>query len=293
MSWLLFLDESGYDHKTTPYEVRGGICLHASRLWPFVQAMHRLELECFGCRLSLYGKELKGSTLLDKKRIKFACQQETMEDESRRKNARSFLTKGLEKKKPNLEEFSAYGQSCLEMARGVMQLLYDSEAVIFAAAIPRNTVKPPTIQAEEYLRKDQVFLFERFFYFLEEKKDHGLIVFDETDKTSDQQFVERIERYFTKTANGRYRTSWIVPAPFFVSSDMALPIQAADICIYCINWGFRIPSMQATSRPEISAEFGPWLHKLQYHGKGRHDNEVYDLYGIFYVPNPYQSKFAQ
>ena len=29
MSWLLFLDESGHDHRNMPYEVRGGIALHA------------------------------------------------------------------------------------------------------------------------------------------------------------------------------------------------------------------------------------------------------------------------
>lgn len=32
MSWFLFLDESGHDHKTMPYEVRGGIALHAGAL---------------------------------------------------------------------------------------------------------------------------------------------------------------------------------------------------------------------------------------------------------------------
>ena len=27
MAWLLFLDESGHDHKQMPYEVRGGVAL--------------------------------------------------------------------------------------------------------------------------------------------------------------------------------------------------------------------------------------------------------------------------
>jgi hypothetical protein len=62
MSWLLFLDESGHDHKSMPYEVRGGIAIHARRLWPFIQGMQRLELESFGSPLGLYKKELKGST---------------------------------------------------------------------------------------------------------------------------------------------------------------------------------------------------------------------------------------
>ena len=66
MAWLLFLDESGHDHKQMPYEVRGGITLQDSQLWPFAQAMLRLERDAFGCSLAEYRKELKGSTLLDR-----------------------------------------------------------------------------------------------------------------------------------------------------------------------------------------------------------------------------------
>src|SRR5665213_748089 len=52
MSWLLFMDESGHDHKQMPYEVRGGIGLHAGEVWPFVQDFQRLELACYGVELS-------------------------------------------------------------------------------------------------------------------------------------------------------------------------------------------------------------------------------------------------
>ena len=67
MSWLFFLDESGHDHKQLPFEVRGGVAIHVSQLWPFIRAVQKLELDCFGCQLSLYKKEIKGSTLLDRK----------------------------------------------------------------------------------------------------------------------------------------------------------------------------------------------------------------------------------
>ncbi len=30
MAWLLFLDESGHDHKQMPYEVRGGVAIQDS-----------------------------------------------------------------------------------------------------------------------------------------------------------------------------------------------------------------------------------------------------------------------
>lgn len=295
MSWLLFLDESGHDHRNMPYEVRGGIALHASQLWPFVQAVGRLELDCFGTELRQFGKELKGSKLLDKDRYAWAAQSDLMPPEARRKHSRSFFTKGLEKKPPTSEEFTAYGQASLDMARGVFQLLREHEAVLFAAAIPRNVARPDTNTAAEFLRKDQVFLFERFFYFLEGQKEHGLLVLDEVDKAADRRFVARVESYFTKTQTGRYRTQWIVPAPLFVSSEMTLPVQAADLAIYCINWGFRLPGigMNAPARSEIASEFGPWLQRLQFCGEGYRDGEVFRCYGIVYVPDPYSPRAAQ
>ncbi len=133
-----------------------------------------------------------------------------MEPDSRRKHCRGFLTKGLEKKPPTREEFTAYGQACLEMARGIFQLLMQHHAQLFAAVIP-PVPRPPNARHEDYLRKDHVLLLERFFYFLEGKKEHGLLVVDEVEKVADRKFIKQLEAYFTKTATGRYRTQWIVP----------------------------------------------------------------------------------
>lgn len=58
MSWLLFLDESGHDHQTMPYEVRGGIALHAGEVWSFVQDVQRLELASFGTELHQFRMEM-------------------------------------------------------------------------------------------------------------------------------------------------------------------------------------------------------------------------------------------
>jgi hypothetical protein len=66
MAWLLFLDESGHDHKQMPNEVRGGIALQDGQLWPFTRDVQKLERFAFGCALHEFQKELKGSNLLDK-----------------------------------------------------------------------------------------------------------------------------------------------------------------------------------------------------------------------------------
>ena len=250
MTWLLFIDESGHDHRTTPYEVRGGGAIHVSSLWLFVQAMRRLELDCFGCQLHEYKKEIKGSTLLSKKRYKFAGQGELLPDGDRRKLCRSFLTKGDKTKNrtPSRDEFTAYGQACLLMAQETVKLLQEHEAILLASAIPQSVAKPPAYQFDDYLRKDN---------------------------------------------EGQSRTEWIVPTPFFVSSDMTYAIQAADVCIYCVNWGFRLPQrgMDAERRNEIVKMFGADLANLQFRGTPRErDGHTFEPYGIVYVPDPYEAR---
>lgn len=294
MAWLFFIDESGHDHKNTPYEVRGGFAIHVGRLWPFVQDMQRLEADCFGTRLQAYGKEIKGSTLVDRKRFRFARQGDPFPDGERRRLCRSLLDKGRRRTGQRREEFTAYGQSCLRMAQESFGLLKRHGAVVIASAIPRGTAKPRGYRLDSYLRKDVVFFLERFCYFLEGKREHGVLVMDETDKREDRRLVASMEAYFTKTLTGRHRTAWIVPSPFFVSSDMTSAIQAADLCIYCINWGFRLPSrgMNAEHRDEIAKLFGEDLDDLQFRGQGYRDGRVFDTYGIAYVPDPYETRAA-
>src|SRR5690606_13508531 len=157
-----------------------------------------LEFASFGTALHQFRKELKGCKLLARDRFKWAAQDEVMLDEERRKHCRGFLTKGLERKAPTRSEFTAYGQACLAMARGILQLLRDHEARLFAAAIPCGVKAAQGTEPQEYLRKDQVFLLQRFFDFLEGEKAHGLLVMDEQDDASDRKFVRRLEAYFSR-----------------------------------------------------------------------------------------------
>jgi hypothetical protein len=290
MSYHLFLDESGHDHRNCPYEVRGGIALHISKLWSFIQSMKALEIRCFGDALHKFGLEIKGERLLKKKRFRIAAQLPEIDESSRRKLTLSFLNKGASGQAQSKAEFTAYSQSCLCLAQGVFELLSNHGVKIFAAVIPLAVKKPSIGVPEDFLRKDQVFLFERFFHFLEKEQEHGLIVMDETDKSADREFVAKMHNYFTNTQTGRYRASLIVPYPVFVNSDMAYPVQAADICIYCINWGFRLTNagMVSECRQEIQDRFFPWLQKMQFHGERRDGDKIWPLHGIVCVQNPYE-----
>lgn len=244
-------------------------------------------MTAFGCSLQEFQKELKGSTLLDRKRFRFANQAEPMPTAERQRLARSFLMKGFQKSTPTSAEFCAYGQACIEMARGVFQLLRDHGAVLFASITPRDATRVVG-PVDQLLRKDHVFLLERYFYFLAEQQQCGLLVMDAAEKQLDTKLVRQLEAYYSRTNIGRLRTQWIVPTPFFVSSDMAYPIQAADLCIYCLNWAFRLPSqgMNEPIRQEIHDEFADWLFNLQFRGQGHKEGNVFEVWGICFVPNP-------
>lgn len=288
MSLLLFLDESGHDHRTLPYEVHGGFALHSNKLWPFVQSLTNLEQVCFGDALSRFRTEIKGSKLLDKDRFRFAAQVPPMEDSERRRLCLGFLNKGLRKQSPTFAEFAAYGQACLQMVRGIFDLLSQHEAQIFASIVPRKLAPPQ--EREDILRKDIVFLLERYFYLLEYRQEAGLLVLDESEKMEDRRFVRRLERYFRETQTGRYRSARIVPSPFFVASDMAYPVQVADVIVYTVNTGVRLPKMMEPVRKEIADEFAPLIERLQWRGDGYRDGEAFKTQGLVYVPDLYTAR---
>ena len=287
VSWLLFLDESGHDHRTMPYEVHGGFAIHASQLWGFISAMRMLEQSTFGAYLHQYGSELKGSRLLNKDRFKWERQGSRMNEALRRKHALNFLNSGKQRRMPRRDEFTAYGQACIRMAEGVIQLLEIHEARLFAAMIPH--LPKPTTVPEELLRKDLVFLLERYFYFLESQQEMGLLVMDGSEKKADRKLVRRLERYFTQTMRGRQRTRWIVPVPMFVESDITYGVQVADLCIYCLNWGWRLQGMDQRTRPEIEP-FVWLLERIIWRGSGRREGRAFTTYGTVYVPDPYESR---
>ena len=246
-----------------------------------------MEQSIFGTYLHQYGSELKGCKLLNRCRFKWEAQGPRMDNAERRKHALNFLSSGAQGRKPRKDEFTAYGQASIAMAEGVIQLLEGHGAKVFAAVIPRLP-KPKTVP-EHFLRKDLVFLLERYFYFVESQQEMGLLVMDGSEKKADRKLVRRLEQYFTQTVPGRQRTQWIVPVPVFVESDMTYGVQVADSCIYCVNWGWRLPEMTGPTRPEIEP-FVWLLEKVVWHGEGSREGKGFKTYGTVYVPDPYEAR---
>ncbi len=270
-----------------PYEVRGGIALRASRLWSFIQSVRSLEQAVFGAHLNEYGSEIKGSKLLQRERFEWAKQSRPMDSQARRKHALNFLNASAQGRIPRRDEFTAYGQACLAFVDGLIDLLSEHGARLFAAMIP-PVARPPGITSD-LPRKDIVFLMERYYYFLDAQDETGLLVMDRTEKPSDREFAGRMERYFTDTRRGIQRAQRVVPAPFFVESDMAYGVQVADVCIYVVNWGRRFGAMDGPVREEIR-DYANLLERIEWHATISRDDETFRTHSVFFVPDPYEAR---
>lgn len=74
---------------------------------------------------------------------------------------------------------------------------------------------------------------------------------------------------------------------------MTYPVQVADVCIYCVNWAFRIPArgMDAPVRQEIADQFAGYLGTLQHRAVLElNSGEKITAFSIAYVPDPYTAR---
>lgn len=111
-------------------------------------------------------------------------------------------------------QLTAFGQANLAFVSRVLELCAQHQARVFAAIVDREAPRP---QGKGFLRKDYSYLFERFYYFLEEQSGlpQGLLIFDELEKSRSRILLDQIGRYFQHTAKGRIRSSRILPEPLF------------------------------------------------------------------------------
>jgi hypothetical protein len=287
---LLFVDESGQDHGEMPYEVLAGIAVEQVHLWNLVKAIRAAEKEHFGDYLrNLRVTELKAKKLLKRKRFRLANQRIDIPVEELPALAHAALIKGVAAKEAGRDssdvtarELTGYSRSVLRFVDSVLDIAAGFDVKVFASVVDTDAVESET----DVLRKDVVYLFERYFYML---KDHcpdrrGLVVFDELEKSKAKHLIQRMAAYFLGTKTGRFRSSLIVPEPFFVHSDLTTGVFVADLTAYILGWGWRLSRMPQPCRDELKP-YARKLHDLQYHGrKPKQDGTGHwQLHGIVYL----------
>ncbi len=269
MAYLLFMDESGSDHQESPYEVLAGFAVEDSSAWRLITAIRKTEEELFGRRLSAGTSELKGKELLKRKTFRLASQMESINAAECRDLAAALLNEGdnasREGRSANVtkRQLTAFGQAKLAFVSRVLELCAQHQARVFASIVDREAPRP---QGMGFLRKDYSYLFEKFYYFLEEQSGppQGLLIFDELEKSRSRILLDQIGRYFQHTAKGRIRASRILPEPFFVHSDLTSLVQIADLIAYLIVWGIRFSKrMNRPARQELE-QFADAVMALRY-----------------------------
>ena len=286
---LMFIDESGHDRREMPCEVLAGVAIAEDNLWNLVKAVRSAEKDHFGDYLrNLRLGEVKAKALLKRKRFKSAERPVVIEEAELVPLAYRALSKGMVASKEGRSESGAterelvaYSRSVLRFVDEVLDIAARHSVQVFAAVVSSEAIRPEA----DVLRKDYVYLFERYFYFLETlpPRERGLIVFDELERSQAHLLVQQMAAYFLGTKTGRYRSSRVVPEPFFVHSELTTGIFLADLAAYVLGWGWRLNRMAEPARVELRG-YADKLHDMQFQGqKAGPGEKAIDLYGLVYL----------
>ncbi len=287
---LLFVDESGHDRHEMPCEVLAGVAIDEQNLWNLVKAVRAAEKDLFGDYLrNLRVTEMKARKLLKRKRFRSAGRSVDIAQSDLAPLAYNALSKGAtaaaagrDRSGATERELVAYSRQVLAYVDEVIDIAARHGARVIASVVDKDAPRANP----DLLRKDYVYLFERYFYLLEglSPRERGLVVFDELEKTKAKILIQQMSAYFLGTRTGRYRSSRIVPEPFFVHSELTTGVFLADVTAYVLGWGWRTEAMNQPVRDELRAYAGK-LQDMQLVGeKPRSDGSGHwRLLGIRYL----------
>ena len=246
MAHILFVDESGLDHQDSPCEVLAGVSVEDQDLWNLIKALHEAEERHFGARYTKGPQELKAKKILKRKTFRLAEQLPPIPAPERRLAALRCLQDGG---RAGMMEITALAQAKLAYVEELLNICGRFRCKAFASIVHKDSPKP----SPHHLRKDYAYLFERFFYFLEDYSPSGMgiVTFDELERVRSHILIEQMDRYFSNTARGQWRAGRIIPEPFFVHSDLTTGVQLADLVAYLVAWGFRTRDMAEPHRSEL------------------------------------------
>jgi hypothetical protein len=259
MAFFLFVDESGLDRRESPCEVLAGISVEDRDLWNLIDAINDAEERILGMRYGRQRGEFKGKTFLKKKVFRQAVQLPMFEADQRRELSRGCLERG---DSAGRDQITALAQAKLAFVQEVFDLCARYHCQAFASIVTADAPRP----LATVLRKDYAFLFERFFYYLEDRGPtvQGAVVFDELERAQSNVLLGQMEEYFLHTARGRIRSRQVIPQPFFVHSDLTTLIQVSDLLAYTISWGFRLTgTLDVPAREELKP-FADQVAALRY-----------------------------
>lgn len=244
MAYFLFVEASGLEPSSSPYEVVAGITAEDRDLWNFVQAVKDAKVRHFG--QNAQSMRLKARRLLKHKVFRLANQLPPLPFEERRELARACLEAG---DKAGKREMTALAQAKLAYAAEAFEICGRFRSRFLASIVATGSPRP----APGYLRKDYAYLFERFFYFLEDQKppSNGVVICDREGSCQTTLLHDQMQRYFKGTVRGRQRSSLVLGEPLVACGDTAAGNEIAGLVAYVTAWGFRTRELTSPARHEL------------------------------------------
>jgi hypothetical protein len=199
---FLFVNSSGRQGAPSPYEVLAGVLVQERDVWNLSQAMVDAEVRHLGRRLSSHGTPPRARTLLKPKVFRQAGKAAPLPLEQRRELARGCLEDGAH---ATVTAQAALAQAKLAFVGDVLELAARYRCKYLASIVGKSAPRP----MPGLLRKDYAYLFERFFYSLDDTASQplGVVVDGLGSGPLGRQLRLQMERYFRATLKGRQRAS--------------------------------------------------------------------------------------
>ena len=139
MAFFLFVDESGFDRRESPYEVLAGLCVEDRDVWNLIGALKNAEERLLGVRYSREKEEIKGKKFLKRKVFRQAGQRPPFPDGARRDLARDCILNGAS---ATADQIAALAQAKLAFVAEALDICGRFHCRAFASVVDANARAP-------------------------------------------------------------------------------------------------------------------------------------------------------
>ena len=275
----MFTGASGRQPGSSPYEVITGVVVEDRDVWNLSQVLQDAELRHFGRRFSPAGAP-RGRQLLSPKVFRQASLLAAVPMEERRELARACLDHGAG---ADRRQQSALAHAKLAYVGETLEAAARFRCRLVASIVGRRSPRPYPGQ----LRKDFAYLFERFFYCVDDTKPSplGLVVGPGLLDPDGRLLAQQMACYFRGTLRGRQRASLVLAEPLAATGELRGLVELADLVAYITAWAFRTKELLEPARREL----GPYkeqVRSLRYRVvRDIGDNPNFVVWGFAVVPD--------
>ncbi len=280
MALFMFSGASGRHPSASPYEVVAGVVLEDRDVWNLAQALVDAELRHFGRRYALDGALPRARQLLSTKVFRQASLLPAAPLEERRELARACLDHG---QGADRRRQAALAHAKLAFVGEALEAAARFRCRLVASIVSRRSPRPHPGQ----LRKDFAYLFERFFYCVDDSKPCplGIVVGPPLTDPDGHLLAQQMACYFRGTLKGRQRSSLVLAEPLAATGELRELVELADLVAYVTAWAFRTKELIEPARRELGP-FKEQVRALRYRVvRDIGDNPNFVVWGFAVVPD--------